>query len=109
LINWNIDANTLNQNQPLGYGASMYGNGISGYNCDNLQIINTTITNCRMYGVNYGSDKPNLCPVSVINCTLLYNSWNGICFWAGEGGTIMNNEVAHSSDVGISVSTSTPS
>ncbi len=98
ILNPTIDGNAINQAMPN------YNEGVYFESCKNSYVYGGCIYNCAQFGflaASWGSDN-----VGIENCKLFNNGWNGITLGGYSSNEnyfyAINNEVAYSSDVGIS-------
>lgn len=98
IVGITIDGNAAHQ------FSSYNADGVGLYDCSNCLVTGANITNVRAYGFNAGDDRV-VVPSGVTNSIFSNNGWNGITFWGvvTTGYYAINNTVAYSSDVGISI------
>jgi hypothetical protein len=94
--NLHVDGNKANQKTPLPYESI---NGVTTAYSDDNVFVDCFFTNCKRSGIEtFDSER-----IAVKNSLMTYNGWNGITIGGGSiDCEVLNNEVAHSSDVGIS-------
>lgn len=82
--------------------------GVFLYSNNNVTVDQATITDVRGYGFNCGDESTNV-PSGISNSLITFCGWNGITFWGVDtaGYFAINNTVAYSSDVGISMPSNT--
>jgi parallel beta-helix repeat protein len=97
ITNINIDGNKANQKVPSPYETI---NGITFAYSDFNIIDNCFLNNSKRSGIE-SFDSENM---TIQNSLFTYNGWNGITVGGGSVNcSVINNDVSHSSDVGISV------
>jgi hypothetical protein len=102
-----INGNDINQPTPSGLVLTDATDGVLIVDCNNTVVQNCNIYHCRCYGVaifnsfyvpGYGGWNNK-----VQNCKITFANWNGITAAGTGSSTIINNEIAYSGDVGITV------
>jgi hypothetical protein len=99
LTNLTIDGNGKNQN------SAWVTDGIMLYDCSNVLVEDSTITNCFRDGFATCDDVAGNEPNGIVNSVITHCGWNGMTLGSGGEDTFgvyaINNEVAYCSDVGI--------
>jgi len=86
------------QRAPLNSINTKHPDGIMIWSCDNVFVDNCNIHDARRYGY-----YATLCTSSGIQNTVFEGcDWNAVLLYEGYNEFIINNEVSHSADVGIS-------